>query len=512
MSEQSCTNNSELRRITPVHVETTENAGVQRKPKKIQILDYLREVEGQCRSLLAVRNSRKSSRLMRTLVTHPSYEFKKIAEYKGHSEVYYEQNCVYHNSSPALNVGCYSVSKQGWFQPPPHSIKIKSYLYVQSPHHKTCSLCYLRSCCQPSILALGVNTRNSMVTVLHFDIQKGYRESYPLFNNQSRSFRSTFSWNIPDKTLYVSHKLSKQQLVLHLFSEMQGCQYIQDVDLFSDMLILQQKGNKVTLYNVHDRVNSLCKGDVSVVQIQKLSDLPPPLISVTNCDDFDLQIGGFPYSLLVKENGNYKVKPVENDDTLSGALIPPIEGCVFYEDSVMFDETESGHIIQRGPHSIRMYKVPKECSMWKMLTPVYPPVYFHYSAPRTLPRVSSSGRTLTNRLNPDIDDINPTILYELDILYTLSCDHNSQSHIPSLYLNLLDSANLTLLKSLPLNFNVGYFLSLYDGQYMLEPNTHISVAGDRDLLIVKCRKNGCHHIMAIYQLYNVNNSAHGIAG
>jgi len=41
---------------------------------------------------------------------------------------------------------------------------------------------------------------------------------------------------------------------------MQGCQYVQDVDLFSDMLILQQKGNKVTL-------------DVSVVQIQSESVL-----------------------------------------------------------------------------------------------------------------------------------------------------------------------------------------------------------------------------------------------
>jgi len=62
--------------------------------------------------------------------------------------------------------------------------------------------------------------------------------------------------------------------------------------------------------------------------LPELSDLPPPLISVTNCDDFDLQIGGFPYSLLVKENGNYKVKPIENDDTLSGmnstALCPAV--------------------------------------------------------------------------------------------------------------------------------------------------------------------------------------------
>ncbi|XP_067947512.1 uncharacterized protein [Watersipora subatra] len=476
-----------------------------------QILTILREIEGQTHSSRSVRNSRKASRFLRSLVLSTSYTFQPIAEIRSRRSLHYEQNRIYsQNLHSVFSVGCFFISQKRNFLSSPFVHNVEEYIYVQAPIGQNCVNCIKNHCCQPSALVLSTVNDLRKLVVIHFSATKGYVKHFIL--DADRNYKSAkMDWNVAYESFFVSlHQKCQRLFKVFLFSvfplSYKGCLTInknlgcRPTDLIKlatlslDMLVLHTGRDTVSLYNIHGSLSTLS----SYIEINSFADLPAPLLVVNKCDGFSMQMGGFPYVLLTgATHGGHNIRTL-NGETI-GVLKPIDSRSIFFKDITMFSETESGHIIQKGEHSIRIFKTPEESSMCKQLQPAFPAVSFDFSPPVEHRTVSTYGRTLS-RINNSDEGYGklPTILCnldledELDLFYTLTCDYLAEP--PQVYVNLLDSATMEVLKTSQLDFTFSQSENSDD-----EALQNAGVSADRDLLIVHSKFHN-KHFLRLYQL------------
>lgn len=64
-------------------------------------------------------------------------------------------------------------------------------------------------------------------------------------------------------------------------------------------------------------ISVVCSNFISDFLLTDQAELPPPLLVVRGCEGFDLQIGGFPYRLLLASTGGrYVIRSIDTGENI----------------------------------------------------------------------------------------------------------------------------------------------------------------------------------------------------